>query len=234
MPAMWRQRIYVRFISFVLGIYFRLYHHLEFQGLEHIPTHGPLLITINHLSLLEPFALGIALVSRGVIPGIQVWTVAKKELFSAAPVAWFLRSIGMFPIDRERIDLTAMRMIMNTLRDDRMVAIAPEGTRSPTGQLQPFQPVVAKMAISRRVPVLPVGAFGSEKALPIGAKFPRPRRITVCFGPTYDLAEYYGCDLDEVTADRASWVMRSHVAELLPDWMRVVPPPSQRVGARKA
>jgi 1-acyl-sn-glycerol-3-phosphate acyltransferase len=139
----------------------------------------------------------------------------------------------LFPIDRERIDLPAMRMIMNTLRENHMVAIAPEGTRSPTGQLQPFQPVVAKMAISRRVPVLPVGAFGAEKALPIGARIPRPHRITVRFGPTYDLAEYYGCELDEATADRAAWVMRAHVAELLPEWMRVVPPPSQRVGARK-
>jgi 1-acyl-sn-glycerol-3-phosphate acyltransferase len=231
---MWRHRIYIRIIGFVLGVYFRLYHRLVLEGVEHIPTHGPLLITINHLSLLEPFALGVALVERGATPGIQVWTVAKRELFRKAPVAWFLNSIGMFPIDRERSDLAAMRAIINTLKQDHMLAIAPEGTRSPTGQLQPFQPVIAKIAISRRIPILPVGAFGAEKALPIGFKFPRPRPITVRFGPVYDLAEFYNCQLDEATADRASWVMRAHVAELLPERMRQVPPPSQRVGARKS
>lgn len=228
-----RRRIYIHFVSSVFAIYFRFYHRLKIEGAENIPRQGPLFILINHVSYLEPFALGVGLVSRGVLPGGHVWTVAKKELFSMAPFAWFCHSIGFFPIDRERTDMTAMRTMLTILKENKMIAMAPEGTRSPTGQLQAFQPVVAKIAIARRIPILPVGAFGVEKAMPVGAKFPRRYPVTLRFGPVFELAEFYDAEMTDEQADRASWVMRAHVAELLPEWMRETPPPSQRVGARK-
>ncbi len=228
-----RHRIYIRLVAALFAIYLRGYHRLHIEGAENIPRHGPLFILINHISLLEPFALGVALVKQGLVPGEHVWTVAKKELFVSAPMAWFLKSIGMFPIDREHTDIGAMRTMLTILKENKMIAMAPEGTRSPTGQLQAFQPVVAKIAISRRIPILPVGAFGAEKALPVGAKFPRPHSITLRFGQVFELSEFYNAVLTDERADRASWVMRAHIAELLPEWMREVPPPSQRVGARK-
>lgn len=228
-----RHQIYIRFVAAVFALYFKLYHRLKIEGAENIPRQGPLFILINHISFLEPFALGVGLVSQGVLPGGHVWTVAKKELFALAPLAWFCRSIGFFPIDRERTDMAAMRTMLTVLKENQMIAMAPEGTRSPTGQLQPFQPVVAKIAIARRIPILPVGAFGAEKAMPVGAKFPRRYPITLRFGPVFELSEFYALEMTDEQADRASWVMRAHVAELLPEWMRAVPPPSQRIGARK-
>lgn len=228
-----RRRIYIKFVSSVFAFYFRFYHQLKIEGAEHIPSQGPLFILINHVSYLEPFALGVGLVSCGLVPGENVWTVAKKELFALAPLAWFCHSIGFFPIDRERTDMAAMRTMLTILKENKMIAMAPEGTRSPTGQLQAFQPVVAKIAIARRIPILPVGAFGVEKAMPVGVKFPRRYPVTLRFGPVFELSEFYNVELTDEQADRASWVMRAHIAELLPEWMREVPPPSQRVGARK-
>ena len=228
-----RDRVYVGTVKNVLAAYYKLYHHLRIEGAEHIRAQGPLFVTINHISILEPFALGIALVNRGVFPGAHFRTVSKKELFQFPPLAAFLSSIGMFPIDRERFDMTAMRTLLNVLRENKIIAIAPEGTRSPTGRLQAFQPVVAKIAITRRVPILPVGASGSEQAMPIGAKFPRPAPITVRFGPIFELSEFYNVELTDEVADRASWVMRARVAELLPEWMREVPPSSGRIGERR-
>jgi len=228
-----RRRIYIEIVKDLFGAYYKLYHRLRVEGAEHIRAQGPLFIVINHISVLEPFALGIALADHGVLPGIHYWTVSKKELFQFAPLAAFLSSLGMFPIDRERFDMVAMRTLLNVLRDGKIIAIAPEGTRSPTGRLQAFQPVVAKIAITRRVPILPAAAIGSEKAMPIGAKFPHPQPITIRFGPIFELSEFYAAALNDELADRASWVMRAHVAELLPAWMREVPPPSGRIGERK-
>jgi 1-acyl-sn-glycerol-3-phosphate acyltransferase len=228
-----RRRIYVEIVKDVIGGYYRLYHHLRVEGREHIPTQGPLFIIINHISNLEAFALGVALIERGLIPGTDFRTVAKKELYRFPPFAAFITSMGMFPIDRERFDMTAMRTLLNVLSENRMIAIAPEGTRSPTGRLQAFQPVIAKIAVTRRVPILPVGAFGSEKAMPVGAKFPRPLPITLRFGPVFELSEFYNLHLTDDLADRASWAMRQHIADLLPEWMRQVPPSLGRVGERR-
>jgi 1-acyl-sn-glycerol-3-phosphate acyltransferase len=227
-----RRRIYLGIVRNLFGAYYKLYHHLRVEGAENIRAQGPLFIVINHISALEPFALGVALLDQGVLPGVHVWTVSKKELFKFPPFAAFCSSVGMFPIDRERFDMVAMRTLLNVLRENKIIAMAPEGTRSPTGRLQAFQPVVAKIAITRRVPILPVGAIGSEKAMPVGAKFPHPRPITIRFGPIFELSEFYNVELTDELADRASWVMRAHVAELLPEWMREVPPPSGRIGER--
>jgi 1-acyl-sn-glycerol-3-phosphate acyltransferase len=228
-----RRRIYTGIVKDLFGVYYKLYHRLRVEGAEHIRAQGPMFIIINHISALEPFALGVALADRGVFPGIHFWTVSKKELFQFPPFAAFISSLGMFPIDRERFDMAAMRTLLNILRENKIVAMAPEGTRSPTGKLQAFQPVVAKIAITRRVPILPVGAIGSERAMPLGAKFPRPHPITIRFGPIFELSEFYGVPLTDEVADRASWVMRAHVAALLPEWMRELPPPSGRIGERK-
>ena len=89
MPGISARRMYIRFVKSVFGAYFHFYHHLRIEGTEYIPDHGPLFATINHVSFLEPFALGIAMVERGVYPGIDIWTVAKKELFESPPLASF-------------------------------------------------------------------------------------------------------------------------------------------------
>jgi 1-acyl-sn-glycerol-3-phosphate acyltransferase len=232
-PVSLRRKLYIKFVAGIFNAYFSIYHHWQVEGTEHIVRRGPLFVLINHISLLEPFALGVALVRCGITPGRDIMTVAKKELFESRLSAAFLRSIGMFPIDREATDMAAMRTMLSILRDKKMIAMAPEGTRSPTGQLQALQPVVAKIAITRRIPILPAGAFGAEKALPVGAKFPRPAKITLRFGPVFELSEFYDQPMTDALADRASWVMREHIAELLPEWMRQLPPPSGRVGARK-
>jgi 1-acyl-sn-glycerol-3-phosphate acyltransferase len=227
------QRLYVRTIAAIFGAYFRVYHRLKFEGLEHIQTRGPLLIILNHISNLEPFALGVALVEHGIVPGVDMWTVSKKELFKRSWLARLLGSVGMFPIDRENINMSAMRMMVRVLSDGKILALAPEGTRSPTGKLQLFQPVIAKIAVTRRVPMLPVGVIGADKALSTKSKIPRPVPITLRFGPVFELREFYDAPLTDETVERAAWEMRAHIATLLPEWMREVPPYSGRVGARK-
>ncbi|MGE5265118.1 MAG: hypothetical protein ACM3S0_17190, partial [Acidobacteriota bacterium] len=91
-----------------------------------------------------------------------------------------------------------------------------------------FQPVLAKIAVTRRIPILPVGAFGAEQAMPVGSLFPRPVPIVLRFGPIFELSEFYDRPLTEEQVAQAACVMRAHVAELLPEWMRELPTPLRR------
>lgn len=228
-PAVWRT-LYVIFKA-----YLTLYHRLECEGVEHVPRHGPLLIAPNHLSFLDPFIVGVALVHQRLAPGRDFGVAGKEEVFRNPILARIAGGMGMFPLRRERLDMTAMRTMLNILNEGKMLGLAPEGTRSPTGHLQLFQPVVAKMVISRRTPVLPVGVIGSDRALPIGAWLPHPVRITLRFGPVFELREYYQCRLTHEILDRAAAEMRTHVASLLPGWMRQPPLETapHRFGARQ-
>jgi 1-acyl-sn-glycerol-3-phosphate acyltransferase len=99
--------------------------------------------------------------------------------------------------------------------------------------LQEFQPVLAKIAVSRHIPILPVAASGAERAMPVGSPFPRPIPITLRFGPVFELSEFYDRPLTEEQVAQAACVMRAHVAELLPEWMRELPPHSPRAEERE-
>jgi 1-acyl-sn-glycerol-3-phosphate acyltransferase len=223
-----------RTIYVISKIYLTIYHHCRNEGVEHIPRHGPLLIAPNHLSFLDPFAVGVALIGQRLAPGVDFGVAGKEEAFRNPLLAGIGRGMGMFPLHRERLDMAAMRTMLQILNEGKMLGLAPEGTRSATGHLQLFQPVVAKLVISHRTPVLPVGVTGSDKAMPIGSWFPHPVPITVRFGAVFELTEYYNLDLTPEILDRAAAEMRTHVAALLPEWMRELPPATvpRRFGAR--
>jgi 1-acyl-sn-glycerol-3-phosphate acyltransferase len=214
----------LRFFVGIASLYFRLYHHWRVQGRERIPVKGPLIIIVNHLSAMDVPAVGVVMVEQGIRPGIDAFTVSKAEAWEKPLLPHLLWRLGMFPLQREMADMHAMRNVLTVLRAGRILGIAPEGTRSATGQLQLFQPTVAKIAVSRRVPLLPVGVWGTREAMPIGKKFPRPAQININIGTVFELSEFYGRELTEELQEDAAWEMRRHLAGLLPEWMRELPP----------
>jgi 1-acyl-sn-glycerol-3-phosphate acyltransferase len=205
-------------------IIFRGFFRMQVSGLENIPSAGPLFVTTNHLSVMDIPTLGALMIQRGWEPGVNMFTISKQELFQKPILPRLMSILGMFPVYRNQIDLNAMRTMITILKRHAALGIAPEGTRSPTGHLQLFQPGVAKLVIQKRVPILPVGLVGMEKVLPIGARFPRRVPIAVHFGPVYELTEYYDKELTPELVERAAWEMRARVAALLPEWMRELPP----------
>ncbi len=203
---------------------FSLLFRLKVTGIEHVPKKGPLLVTTNHLSVMDVPTLGAVLIQLGWEPGVTMFTISKQELFGKPILPRLMGLLGMFPVYRNQIDLNAMRTMLSILKRGAMLGIAPEGTRSPTGHLQLFQPGVAKLAIQKHLPILPVGLVGMEKVLPIGAKLPHLVPISIHFGPVYELTQYYNRELTPEQVEQAAWDMRARVAALLPEWMRELPP----------
>ncbi|TAH52188.1 MAG: 1-acyl-sn-glycerol-3-phosphate acyltransferase [Chloroflexota bacterium] len=214
-----------RFVFWLIDSYF----DWKVVGLEQIPTTGPLLITINHLSVFDLPTLGSVMIKAGWQPGVNMFTIAKKEVFEKPVLPYFAGQLGLFPVHRNTLDVNAMRTILYIFKRGGALGIAPEGTRSPTGHLQLFQPSVAKIAIQKKIPILPIGLVGMEQVMPIGSKFPRRVPIEIHFGPLYELSEYYDKALTPDELERAAWDMRAHIAALLPEWMRELPPQDAQV-----
>ena len=105
--------------------------------------------------------------------------------------------------------------MLHVLRAGGVMAIAAEGRRTRSGRLEPINPVLARIAVSAGVPILPVGIGGTYDALPPGKLLPRPRKIVVRIGPTFRIA--HGTD----TAHAAERI-RSEIAALLPPSMQPV------------
>jgi 1-acyl-sn-glycerol-3-phosphate acyltransferase len=196
-----------RVVRAVLGVYMRLYHRLELQGAEHLPASGPALVVINHASLLDVPALMV------LDPYPDTATIAKASLFNVPVISWLLRQWGAIPVERQGRDSTGVRALLSVLRNGQVLAVAAEGRRTRSGRLEPINAVLAKIAVSAGVPVVPVGMAGSFNALPPGAFVPRPVKLVVRVGRPFVFER--GTDVEQ-----AALRIRQEIAALLPPEQR--------------
>ncbi len=152
---------------------------LKVTGIEHVPLTGPLLIVSNHLSNTDPPLIGT------VIPR-DVEMMSKAENFEGHPLlSWTVRNYGAFPIRRGEGDIGAIRYAMKVLKN-RVLYIAPEGTRSLTGKMHDPFSGAASLAARTKAPVLPVGMYGHEH-LVRNLKTWRPTPVRVSIGRPFRL-----------------------------------------------
>jgi 1-acyl-sn-glycerol-3-phosphate acyltransferase len=75
---------------------------------------------------------------------------------------WMMRQLDALWLDRHNPDFRALREVQKRLKAGQIAAIAPEGTRSATAQLQPGKPGVAYLAAKTGVPIIPMSIVGTE------------------------------------------------------------------------
>ena len=154
----------------------RLFFRIRFEGTEHIPPDGPLLITPNHVTFADPPLVSIPFRR-------PIHYMAWDRLFDIPGLAWLIRRLRAFPVDIEASDPRATRAAVRLLDDGHVVMIFPEAARSPDGTLQRFKLGAFRLACARRVPVLPVTIVGGHESWPPGRILPRPGRLTIVFHP---------------------------------------------------
>ncbi|MCA8957401.1 MAG: 1-acyl-sn-glycerol-3-phosphate acyltransferase, partial [Planctomycetes bacterium] len=82
--------------------------------------------------------------------------------------------------------LRACRALLR--RPGNVLILFPEGTRSRDGAMGAFQPGIGMVVAGTEVPVVPCRIEGAHRAWPKGAWWPRPRKLTVCFGAPLSFA----------------------------------------------
>jgi 1-acyl-sn-glycerol-3-phosphate acyltransferase len=202
-PAYVRPSLLRRVVRAILAVYMRLYHRLELRGAELLPPRGPAIVLLNHASLLDVPALMV------LDPYPDTMLVAKASLFKVPGVAWLLRQWDAIAVERQGRDSSGVRALLKALREGHVLAVAAEGRRTRSGRLEPINLVLAKIAVSADVPLIPLGISGSFEALPPGAAFPRPRKMLVRVGEAFRIAR--GTDAIE-----AAQRIRAEIARLLP------------------
>lgn len=167
---------------FLYRIYFRRRHRWRVEGAENVPADGGVLLFSNHASYLDPPLIGSALER-------PIRAMAKVELFRWPLFSWWITHLGAFPIRRGGADREAIRDALAILAHGEALLIFPEGTRTPDGNLLPFQAGAGMIALRAGVPVIPVRIRGSFEAWGKGRRWIRPAPISVRFGPPIDLSD---------------------------------------------
>lgn len=140
------------FYKFCRGIckfLYKIFFRFQVEGIEKVPEQGKLIVCANHINLLDPITLAIA------IPR-PIHFMAKKELFDNKLLKALLEKLGAFPVDREGADLSAIRNSMNILKKDEILGIFPEGTRVKEFNIENAKPGIGLIAVKAQAPILPI------------------------------------------------------------------------------
>jgi 1-acyl-sn-glycerol-3-phosphate acyltransferase len=84
------------------------------------------------------------------------------ERWKIPVLSWVLDVTETIPLQRGVADIDAIRKGLQALEKGDIIVIAPEGTRSHDGILQPAHPGVVLLGLHSRAPLLPLAFYGAE------------------------------------------------------------------------
>jgi 1-acyl-sn-glycerol-3-phosphate acyltransferase len=152
----------------------RIYLRLKVTGREKLPE-GPFIVAPVHRSNLD------FLMAAFVVKGRMLY-MGKASLWKVGWIGRIFNLLGAFPVHRGTADRAAMRTCLQVIENGEPVVMFPEGTRREGPTVEEVFDGPAYVAARAGVPVVPVGIGGSERAMPIGARMIRPRRVAVVVG----------------------------------------------------
>jgi 1-acyl-sn-glycerol-3-phosphate acyltransferase len=146
---------------------------VEYSGVPPERWPQPCIFLSNHQSNVDIWAL------IAVLPHSTRF-VAKQVLFRIPAMGWAMSAAGFVPIDRANRAraIRSLELAAAQVRAGMSVVLFPEGTRSRTGELQPFKKGPFHLAVRAGVPVLPLAISGSWRVMP-------PRGMRVHPGPVH-------------------------------------------------
>jgi long-chain acyl-CoA synthetase len=185
---------------------FRIFFRLHATGMDRLPVGTPFVLTPNHTSFLDVFALAAALPSSVLFE--TYWAGTVDFLFNSKVRRAFSRLAHVFPIDPAKSPVSSFLMGSEVLKRGRVLVWFPEGRRSPDGKLQSFMPGIGRLIHEPDWLVVPVHISGTFEAWPRGKRFPRLRPLFVHFGEPIrrnDLIAYGHGDAEDVRLADGLW-----------------------------
>lgn len=155
----------------IWGVMFRP----DVTGTENIPNSGPVLIAPIHRSNVD-FAFTIFMTRR------KTFFMAKDSLWGVPVLAQLISTMGAFPVKRGTADRESLAFAQQVLEEGQALVLFPEGTRQEGNDVKDLHDGAMFIASRTGAPVVPVGIGHTERAMPRGAKFPRPVKVSIVIG----------------------------------------------------
>lgn len=148
-------RVFYSFLWHLVWPFFSLFHPCRGIGLEHLPEGGALYCA-NHSCLNDPVCLVMAIGAKR-----QMRVMAKAEFMRVPVLGWLLKKAGIFPVERGKSDIGAIKTAIRFLRSGENVLLFPEGTRikdgvDKDGTESEAKTGAAMLAVRTGVPIVPV------------------------------------------------------------------------------
>ena len=196
-------------VTSFFDVYLRLYcEPIRVEGLQNVPSHGPVIIAARHVHNADVNFLAH-------YSPRQLRFLAKGSLFEWPLVGYAIHALRAIPVTRDGADTAGLRRGLQTLAAGEAVCIFPEGTRHRDGVLgQPYAGA-GLLALRSGAPVVPAAVLGLEKLDLSQLACPEPQPVTMRFGKPVRLRPPQSLRGGRA-ARWASWAIMREIAGLLP------------------
>ena len=190
------------------------YVRWKVDGLEHLPTTGPVILVANHRSYFDPIVIGYTTGKAGR----AVRFLGKKEVFDAPIVGQIATAMGGIRVERGSGSDVPLDLAADAIAGGEVVGILPQGT-IPRGEAF-FDPHLegrwgaAKLAARTGAPVIPVGIWGSELVWPRSSRVPNVLNLT--HPPTVQVRVGPPVEIKGRSADADTKRIMTAISDLLP------------------
>jgi len=134
----------------------RTFMRIDDAAVSAVPSRGPLILATNHINWLD------APVGFSHLHPRPVTAFAKIETWDNFLMRTLFNAWEAIPITRGQVDFNAFKKAEEALANGKIIAIAPEGTRSRTGELSRGFPGIVYLALRTGTPILPFVFYGNE------------------------------------------------------------------------
>jgi 1-acyl-sn-glycerol-3-phosphate acyltransferase len=144
-----------RIINFFLRTIIRILCKVD-GDFSKVPQLGPFLLAVNHINFMDAPLIASHLHNH------PLTVLAKEETWDNPILGMLFSAWGAIPIKRGEVDREAFSAALAALKGGKILAIAPEGTRSGSGLLKKGYPGIVIIAQKASVPIYPIAIYGGE------------------------------------------------------------------------
>lgn len=161
-------------VKFCVRVFTLILFRVKTYGQENIKEGKPYIMCANHTSNWDPPILYTA-TKR------EMYMMAKEELFVNKFIYWFAEKTNIFPVKRGKQDIESIKKSLKVLKNNKILAIFPEGTRNGIQKRGKIQNGPAYLAARSGVEVIPVKIEGNFKPF---------TKVKLYYGKPLDFSKY--------------------------------------------
>jgi 1-acyl-sn-glycerol-3-phosphate acyltransferase len=196
----------------LVNLFLSLISNLEISGIENLPDDRSAVIAANHIGYFDAFFL---LTIKKVIHDKNLVVIVAEKYQNYAFYRWAVKVLGFIFIDRFNSDVGTLKTVIRRMNNDGLLVIAPEGTRSPNGQLIEAQQGAVYIAAKTGAVIIPLAITGCTDKMINDNLWKKRLDIKIEFGKPYPIPEIPRKNREEFLRQQTDELM-CRIAAILP------------------
>lgn len=135
--------------------FFKFVYNIKREGIENIPKKGKYIYAGNHISMFDPLWVSFAV-------GKPIVYMAKKELFVGGKLAWWIKRLGAFAVNREKPEIATFKTVKEVFKTNWPLGIFPQGGIKENKKIENIERGFVAIAKNAKADIIPVSIQGFE------------------------------------------------------------------------